>query len=141
MLLPPAKRLQTPRLVRRVARSLSPRSSPCRSVLPFLELGDHRGRAHTLASLGYIHHQLGRHQRAVRRYHSSLGLFREIGDQYNEAETLIRLGEALHAGGDADASQDIWRQALAIVTEIDFPHADRLLARLGRDKAGGAGAR
>ena len=56
------------------------------------DLGDAAGVAATLDSLGYIHHRLGEHERAVERYQDALLRYAEQGDRFNEADTSIRLG-------------------------------------------------
>lgn len=61
---------------------------------------------------------------------------------------LVRLGEAHDANGDTDAARERWREALAILTELDHRDATQVWARLhsaARDRGdaqprGGLGA-
>jgi hypothetical protein len=72
-------------------------------------------------------------------------VFRELGDRYNQASVLIHVGENLSAGQDRAsqhrasqdrASQDragaraAWREALAILEELNHPHADQVRDKL-----------
>lgn len=103
----------------------------CGQALRLLQgAGDSRGEAGTWDSLGYAHHHLGHHRQAITCCQHGVDMYRKIGDRYNEADALTHLGEAHHATGDHQAAQDVWRQALAILTELGDPDADRLQAKL-----------
>jgi tetratricopeptide (TPR) repeat protein len=85
----------------------------------------------TWHSLGYAHHHLGHYQQAATCLHHALDLFRTFGDRANEADTLNRLGDTHHAAGDTDAAIDDWKQALAILDELDPLAAEPVRAKLG----------
>ncbi len=103
----------------------------CQQALPLLvEIGDHNGLADTWDSLGYAHHHLGDHLSAVGCYQHALELFRQLGDHYREAATFINLGDTHHAAGGSGAARRAWRQALAILADLDHPDAAVVRARL-----------
>jgi hypothetical protein len=43
---------------------------------------------------------------------------------------LVHLGDTHDASGDTDAARDCWRAALAILTDLDYPDAEQVRARL-----------
>jgi tetratricopeptide (TPR) repeat protein len=81
-------------------------------------------------SLGYIHYQLGDHQRAVTCYERSLDLCRELTDRYNEAGTLDRLGDVHLSAGDGRAARWAWTQALRTLDELGHPDCERVRAKI-----------
>jgi tetratricopeptide (TPR) repeat protein len=93
-------------------------------------LDDPYGEATSWDSLGYVHQRLGDGQRAIACYEASLVLRRDGGERYGEAWTLIRLGDARYAQGDPSAAGAAWRQAAAILDELDHPDADQARVRL-----------
>jgi tetratricopeptide (TPR) repeat protein len=106
----------------------------CQQALSlYVELGDRLGEAGTWHSLGYTHHHLRQHDQAIDCYQHALDLFRELGNRYHEAETLDHLGDTHAATGDPDPARMVWRQAVAILTELDHPEADRVRAKLDSD--------
>ncbi len=86
--------------------------------------------ATTWDSLGYAHHHLGDDAQAVACYERAVELFQELGDRYFQAETLTRLGDTHLAAGRSDAAQRVWRQALAILDDLEHADADEVRAKL-----------
>jgi tetratricopeptide (TPR) repeat protein len=101
-------------------------------------VGDRQGRADTCDSLGYIHHQLGDHRRAIACFEQALDLFTATGDRYSEASTLGHLGDSHHAAGDPDTARTAWRGALTILRQLGHPDAERVrnLARYAVNRPG-----
>jgi tetratricopeptide (TPR) repeat protein/transcriptional regulator with XRE-family HTH domain len=94
------------------------------------EVGNRMGEAWTWDSLGVAYHHLGRHTDAIAAHQQALALFRDLGDRYNEADTLVHLGDTHDASGDTGTARDCWRAALAILTDLDYPDAEQVRARL-----------
>jgi len=103
----------------------------CRQALEIhREIGDYDGQAESLDSLGYAYHHLGDHVRAVSAYEGALGLFRQGADRYNVAQVLGHIGDAHFAAGAGDAARTTWREAVAILRELDHPDAGPMRAKL-----------
>ena len=92
--------------------------------------GNRLGEAATLDSLGYCHHQAGRHRQAVTVYQQALSAYADAGDRYFRAHTLIRLGETHQASGNPQATREAWRQALAILDDLHHDDAAPIRAKL-----------
>lgn len=95
-----------------------------------LEMDDQFGQAHTADSFGHIHEQTGDHAQALAWYEQALNLHQAVGSRYNQSNTLDRIGDTRNAMGATRAARDAWRQALAILDELDHADADRLRAKL-----------
>lgn len=103
----------------------------CREALSLLqELGDRPGQAATWDSLGYAHGQLGQYPQAISCFSRALGLYQELADRYYEADTLTHLGDTFRAAGDVAAARDAWRQAQAILDELNHADAGQVRAKL-----------
>ncbi|HEV7898813.1 MAG TPA: BTAD domain-containing putative transcriptional regulator [Planosporangium sp.] len=103
----------------------------CRQALAVhREIGDEEGEAESLDSLGYAHHHLGEYRRAVADYEGALRLFRQGVDRYAEAQVLGHIGDAHLAAGARDAARGAWRDALAILHELDHPDAGPVRVKL-----------
>jgi tetratricopeptide (TPR) repeat protein len=96
------------------------------------ELDNRPYQAHTWSYLGDTHQHLGDHLQAVDCYRRALGLFRELGDRYGEASILAQLGEAHRAACAPDAARQAWREAQAVLADLDPSAADHLRSRLHR---------
>lgn len=83
-------------------------------------------------SLGYIHHQRGDYDQAITQYLAALRIRRSTGDYHPQAEILAHLGDAYHALGAITEARESWRQALAILEDLDDPDADDIRTRLDR---------
>jgi len=101
-----------------------------RAISLHRELGDRYGEAASWDSLGYAHHRLGRHAEAVPCYERAAGLHRTAGERSDEARVLIHLGDTHAASDEPGAAAAAWRAALAVLTELDHPDAERVRARL-----------
>jgi tetratricopeptide (TPR) repeat protein len=103
----------------------------CRRALDLQqELSDEVGAASTWDSLGYVHSHLGDLPQAIVCYQRSRELRHDHGDRYGEAKTLVRLGDTHRAAGDDDAARDAWRQAVALLDDLDHPESDGVRVRL-----------
>jgi tetratricopeptide (TPR) repeat protein/transcriptional regulator with XRE-family HTH domain len=103
----------------------------CQQALTlFQELDNRVGQAATWDSLGYVHRGLGHHALSIVCHQHALDLYRDLGDRYYEAATLTRLGDTHHAAGDPGSAETAWKQALAILDELDHPDADQLRTQL-----------
>jgi DNA-binding SARP family transcriptional activator len=94
------------------------------------ELGDRYGEAASWDSLGYAHHQLGEYPRALDCFDRAAGLHHAAGERFDEATVLAHLGDTHCAVGDPDRAVEAWRAALAILTDLGHPNADRVRATL-----------
>jgi len=94
------------------------------------ELGDRYHEAHSWDSLGYTEHQLGHLAQATECYVRARSIFREAGDHFYEATILTHLGDTHHAAADPLAARDAWRQALAILEDLQHPDTNKLRAKL-----------
>jgi tetratricopeptide (TPR) repeat protein len=83
-----------------------------------------------LDSLGFIHHRLGNHDKAVTCYKRSIELCRSRADRYNEAATLDHLGDVYRSAGDIGAARRAWALALRIFGQIGHPDGDPVRAKL-----------
>jgi tetratricopeptide (TPR) repeat protein len=83
------------------------------------KLGNRGHEAHTWSCLAEIRLQSGDHAGAARCYGPSLDLFRELGDRYAEASILAYLGACHHLAGDRAAARAQWRDAHALLGELD----------------------
>jgi tetratricopeptide (TPR) repeat protein len=81
-------------------------------------------------SVGYAEHHLGNLAEAAACYQRALSLFRESGARFDEAATLTRLGDARHAAGEQVQARQAWQQALAILEDLQHPHAAQARAKL-----------
>ncbi len=104
----------------------------CRQALALhRESGDRFNMASTLDTLGGAYLHLGRHARAIACYRRAVIGYRDLGEPYNQADTLIHLGDAQHAASDRGAQRS-WREALAILDDLQHPDADEVRAKLAR---------
>jgi DNA-binding SARP family transcriptional activator/Flp pilus assembly protein TadD len=94
------------------------------------KLGNRGHEAHTLSCLAEIRLQLGDAGEAARCYGASLDLFRELGDRYAEASILAYLGACHHLAGDHGAARAQWRDAHALLGELDPSTTDQIHAQL-----------
>ena len=53
-----------------------------------------------------------------------------VMDRYNESRALADLGDACQAAGDVPAARRAWRDALAILDDLDHPDGDPLRTKL-----------
>jgi DNA-binding SARP family transcriptional activator/tetratricopeptide (TPR) repeat protein len=81
-------------------------------------------------SLGYAYHQLGAYHQATVSYLHAFGLFRALGARGMSASTLSNLGDTQYAAGDVATAHDTWRQALAILEDLNHPDAGQVRAKL-----------
>lgn len=104
-----------------------------RSLSIFRELGDLRGEAEVLGSLGAFYDAiLGETGRAVACYEQRLNLARELEDRRGEAVTLFNLSLAVAKLGDRQRALRHAEAALAIFEQIDDRRAALVRKRLTR---------
>ncbi|CAO0825693.1 hypothetical protein SMICM17S_10990 [Streptomyces microflavus] len=84
------------------------------------DAGDRVAEAATWDSLGYVHHRLGDHTRALDCYRRALDLDRQLGDDYNAATCSgPASGETRLAMGDAEGAGEAWNTALSVFHDLD----------------------
>ncbi|MEF2529776.1 ATP-binding protein [Streptomyces sp. CS62] len=76
-------------------------------------LGDRRGEADALWSLGWMHRVTGDYAAAADLAEQALSLYRSLGERLGEANTLRDLGRVRRMTGDCPAAADLAEQALA----------------------------
>ena len=94
------------------------------------ELADLANEAATLDTLGCAHQQLGNHAEAIVWHRQAIDVYGNLGDRRDLAEVLIHLGDAHQAAGQAGAARRAWRQALAILDDMNHPDASAARSRL-----------
>lgn len=103
----------------------------CQSALELLQrLGHRRAESAAWDSLGYAHRHLGDYPQAIACYRRAAQLREAEGERFALAKTLNRLGDVHHDAGERDAAHDAWRQALAILDQLDQTVADLVRAKL-----------
>jgi tetratricopeptide (TPR) repeat protein len=83
------------------------------------EIGDRKGEADALNSLGTIKQNRGDLGEAERLYRESLAICREINDRKREATLLNNLGIIEQNRGDLTGAERLYRESLAIYREIN----------------------
>jgi tetratricopeptide (TPR) repeat protein len=81
-------------------------------------LGDTRGSAVWLDSLGMVVSQQGEHERAAALYEEALGLFRALGDRRGSANALGNLGRVVLSQGDYGRAAALLEEALLLSRDI-----------------------
>jgi DNA-binding SARP family transcriptional activator/tetratricopeptide (TPR) repeat protein len=107
-------------------------------ALEFCEqaLGMYRGRgdplneAATWDSLGYSLLHLGRLEEAISCLRTAVGLIEVLRTGYYQTTMLVHLGDAYHAAGQLPQARQAWREALAILEDLNHSDADQVRARL-----------
>lgn len=77
-------------------------------------LGERRGTAAALNSLGEVQAKRGEARRALPAFEEALGIQREIGDRYGEGLTLNNLGVTFAALGETARAHELLQEALAL---------------------------
>ena len=93
----------------------------------------HRGlEADILNGFGETLQAAGRPTDASSHHASALRLAREIGDRYEEGRALSGIALALHSTDHVDDARRLWRDALAIYTDMDMavPETDEIRRHL-----------
>ncbi len=99
-------------------------------------------RAHAYDSVGYVHQRTGSPAESIAWYQRAIETYVRLGDCYSTARGLTHLGDALDATGDLLAANRAWREAQAILDDLEHPDGDllrRKLARIGDSVGGQAG--
>jgi DNA-binding SARP family transcriptional activator len=103
----------------------------CRQALA---LNAHHGSRHLegdiWSSLGYAESHSGDFGAAADCYERALRIFRTVGDRWGEAETLTYLGDVRRAIGELLQARRHWQLAVAILDDLQHPHAARVRAKL-----------
>ena len=103
----------------------------CRQALVIQrDLGDGQAQADTLDSLGYACLRLGQRAQAVSYYRSASELYGQFSIRPGQADSLKNLGDLHQEAGNLQAAADCWRQALAILEDMELPGADQIRASL-----------
>lgn len=102
-----------------------------RQALALCQEAGYRGiEPYAWDTLGFAEHHLGNFGEAAACYQRSLDIFREFGDRPSEADILTHLGDTHQATGDLPGAREAWRQALAILEDLQHPDADQVRAKL-----------
>ncbi len=88
------------------------------SLKLYRELGDKRGIAITLNSLGHLALAQGDYAGVRTRCQESLPLLRELGERFRLAEALILLAYESHARGDYATARVLGEESLALCREV-----------------------
>ena len=78
------------------------------------ELGDQRGEAITLNSIGLAYESLGEKQKALDYYNQALHIARAVGDRPGEATMLSNIGTVYSSLGEKQKALDYYNQALPL---------------------------
>ena len=73
-------------------------------------IGDRRGEALTLASIGSVYQSLGERQKAIDFYARGLPLFRAVGASEEEARTLYEIGSLYQSLGENQKTLEFYKQ-------------------------------
>jgi tetratricopeptide (TPR) repeat protein len=82
------------------------------------EVGDVRGSAFALTSLGEVARNQGDYERAATVHADSLALYQGLGDQWGMALVLNNLGAVAHDQGDNARAASLYEQSLSIEREL-----------------------
>jgi tetratricopeptide (TPR) repeat protein len=100
-------------------------------AMPILkETGNHDSLAVARRHLGNAYHDLQQFDDAIQYYQQALKIFRERKSQAQIARVLAEMGEAQLAAGQTHSAQQSWRDAAAILNELNHPNAEDLYAKL-----------
>jgi len=103
----------------------------CRQALALCrKAGGRHIEAITLDSLGYAHHRLGQHAEATGCFQQAIDIARQIGFRHQQADSLSHLGDTHHATGDLETARTAWREALAILDDLQHPDARQIREKL-----------
>ena len=106
-----------------------------------LRIGDPRGRAVTLAALGWAKHKAGRREEALGDYREALAVFQRIGDVGSQAKIHHRIGLVLQEDGDHAAALLEFEEALRRyrTVSVEDGEAEVILATARSDRSLGRG--
>jgi tetratricopeptide (TPR) repeat protein len=101
------------------------------------ESGERQVEAETLDSIGYARHHLGQHAEAITCYQQALDIARKTGARYQQSLALSHLGDTHQADCDLESARTAWREALAILDDLQHPDAATVRTKLESIGAGG----
>jgi tetratricopeptide (TPR) repeat protein len=87
------------------------------------DLGDRRGEANTLDSLGFAYHLLGKHGLAIEQFEKCIDIKEELDDRHGLAVLLDHVGDVYRAIGNIVAARDAWERALQVLSELGIVRA------------------
>lgn len=85
----------------------------------YRRLGDKKGVAASLNSLGALKYAVGEMDQAIALTKESLLLKRELGDRKSIASSLNNLGEMTHTAGDLSGAQALFEECLELDEELE----------------------
>lgn len=94
------------------------RSLAERSLILSRRLGDTRGMANALNSLGQVATDLGDHQRARALHEESLALRREVGDVRGISISLNNLGDLAMTAGDYERAERLLEESVKLARKV-----------------------
>jgi tetratricopeptide (TPR) repeat protein len=95
------------------------------------QTGNREGAIFAWLTLGDIERDTSETTQALHCYGTAARLSREVGNTLQLATALTRLGDVQGLMGHRPDAERSWREALAILTDLDHPDADAVLRRLG----------
>ena len=101
-----------------------------RSLAHFQAISERRGECFALQSIGEAYRDLRRPDEGIHYVKRALAIRGRAGDRPGEAEALRTLGDLLASTGRPVAARQSWRQALAILDDLDDPQAGEIRDRL-----------
>jgi DNA-binding SARP family transcriptional activator len=103
----------------------------CREALSmFARVDDVEGLAITWDSLGVLHFGVDDPQVGAECFHRAIARYRTLGHRFCEAESYANLGDGYDRIGNHDAASRAWRQAIALLDELEPDAARPVRARL-----------
>ena len=102
------------------------------SLATYRELGDRKGEAAALTSLGTVFRNRGDFPQAKDLHERALDAWREIGDRVDEAISRTNLANILSLMGDSQTAREMYQQALPVFRETgDRNGVATVLSNLG----------
>jgi DNA-binding SARP family transcriptional activator/Tfp pilus assembly protein PilF len=103
----------------------------CRNaIVLYRGIRDRLGEAGTWDSVGYVSHLSGNFDEAAKHYYRALQLSRDVRCRSAQATILDHLGDNCEAADSPEAARDFWRQALAILDELQFAETSGIRQKL-----------
>jgi predicted negative regulator of RcsB-dependent stress response len=87
-------------------------------------------QANGLRSLAKVYHQQGRSKAALAQLNRAVELLRPLHPDHHYAKTLADLGTILHELNLPDGAREAWREAHAILADLDPHRADQIRKQL-----------
>jgi tetratricopeptide (TPR) repeat protein len=93
----------------------------------YAQVGDANGVGYCWSSLGKLHQSCGEHQQAIECFGKAIA---RLSNRADTAECLLWQGDSRLTLGEVNGARVDWRQALAIMEELELPLVDEARNRL-----------